>query len=282
MDAQSEFTVIDVIFHPSDFSETSQVAFAHGLRLALAFNADLKLLHVTSGNQHVHRRDFPGIRETLQRWGMLPPDSSPAAVGRLGIDVEKVVVHSRDVVSAVTNFLAENPASLAVLAAHRPRKKLLWFGHSRAEPIARQAATLTLFIPDDVVGFVALVDGALTLKTVLIPVAAEPPAGVAIRFIEKLFEALRCSAAQIHVLHIGTKATLPAIPRRSSAKIQLVVQPPQVSLEQSILDFSQQISSDLIVMPTKGHDGFLDALRGSTTEQVLRNSRCPVLAITAD
>jgi len=32
-------------------------------------------------------------------------------------------------------------------------------------------------------------------------------------------------------------------------------------------------------MPTAGHQGFLDALRGSTTEQVLRKAPCPVLAI---
>ena len=33
----------------------------------------------------------------------------------------------------------------------------------------------------------------------------------------------------------------------------------------------------MIVMPTAGHQGFLDALRGSTTEQVF----CPVLAVRA-
>ena len=39
--------------------------------------------------------------------------------------------------------------------------------------------------------------------------------------------------------------------------------------------------ADLIVMVTQGHDGFLDALRGSTTERVLRRVSCPVLAVPA-
>ncbi len=39
---------------------------------------------------------------------------------------------------------------------------------------------------------------------------------------------------------------------------------------------------DLIVMATAGRDGFLDALRGSVTEQVLRRAPCPVLAVSAD
>ena len=36
---------------------------------------------------------------------------------------------------------------------------------------------------------------------------------------------------------------------------------------------------DLLVLATQGHQGFLDALRGSTTERVVRGARCPVLAI---
>jgi nucleotide-binding universal stress UspA family protein len=34
-------------------------------------------------------------------------------------------------------------------------------------------------------------------------------------------------------------------------------------------------------MPTAGKHGFLVALRGSTTEQVVQRASCPVLAIAA-
>jgi len=37
----------------------------------------------------------------------------------------------------------------------------------------------------------------------------------------------------------------------------------------------------LIVMATEGHRDFLDALRGSTTERVLRAADCAVLAVPA-
>ena len=36
---------------------------------------------------------------------------------------------------------------------------------------------------------------------------------------------------------------------------------------------------DLSIMSTAGHDGFLDALRGSVTQQVLRAAPCPLLAV---
>jgi nucleotide-binding universal stress UspA family protein len=48
-----------------------------------------------------------------------------------------------------------------------------------------------------------------------------------------------------------------------------------------ILGAAGQLEADLIVMPTQGHDGILDMLRGSTTEQVLRMANCPVLAVPA-
>jgi nucleotide-binding universal stress UspA family protein len=38
---------------------------------------------------------------------------------------------------------------------------------------------------------------------------------------------------------------------------------------------------DLMVLATQGHIGFLDALRGSTTERVLRGAHCPVLSVPA-
>jgi hypothetical protein len=37
--------------------------------------------------------------------------------------------------------------------------------------------------------------------------------------------------------------------------------------------------ADLIAMLTAGHEGVVDALRGSTSEQILRHSPCPVLAV---
>ena len=44
---------------------------------------------------------------------------------------------------------------------------------------------------------------------------------------------------------------------------------------------AERVRADLIVMPTEGRHGVFDALRGSTTERVLRRSRCPLLAVPA-
>ena len=44
---------------------------------------------------------------------------------------------------------------------------------------------------------------------------------------------------------------------------------------------AEEVEANLIVMPTEGRHGVFDALRGSTTERVLRRVRCPVLAVPA-
>jgi nucleotide-binding universal stress UspA family protein len=47
----------------------------------------------------------------------------------------------------------------------------------------------------------------------------------------------------------------------------------------AILDVAKE--SDLIVMATEERHGFVDAVRGSVTEQVFRGAPCPVLAVPA-
>jgi nucleotide-binding universal stress UspA family protein len=48
---------------------------------------------------------------------------------------------------------------------------------------------------------------------------------------------------------------------------------------EQILHEEAEWSPDLMVLATQGHRDYLDALRGSTTERVLRGARCPVLTI---
>src|SRR4030095_14022938 len=93
------------ILHPTDLSEASEVAFAHALKLTLAMQGRLHVLHVSSHGGPVRWQSFPGVREALERWGMLPAGSPPAAVGDLGIDVVKVEAVDAAAVVARPDFL---------------------------------------------------------------------------------------------------------------------------------------------------------------------------------
>jgi nucleotide-binding universal stress UspA family protein len=48
----------------------------------------------------------------------------------------------------------------------------------------------------------------------------------------------------------------------------------------AIVQAALEFEVDIIAMPTAGHHGVLDALRGSTTERVIRHAPCPVLALS--
>jgi nucleotide-binding universal stress UspA family protein len=144
-------TRIRSIFHPSDFSDGSEVAFAHALKIALVTGATLNMLHVAE-NHDANWTDFPGVRATLERWRLIPQRSPKSAIVQLGIDVVKVMVPGSDPVKGSLRFLAGHPADLIVLAVHRHQGRMRWMGKRVGEPIARRAGEVTLFVPHGVEG----------------------------------------------------------------------------------------------------------------------------------
>jgi nucleotide-binding universal stress UspA family protein len=65
------------VLHPTDFSEASEVAFVHALKLTLAMQGRLHVLHVASRGGPVRWRSFPGVREALERWACFRPEAHP-------------------------------------------------------------------------------------------------------------------------------------------------------------------------------------------------------------
>src|SRR5689334_5381907 len=78
------------IFHPTDLSPASEVAFAHALKLALVARGELRIMHVDPDVPQTDWSGLPRVRDTLARWGVLPPGSSQADVVRLGLHIEKI------------------------------------------------------------------------------------------------------------------------------------------------------------------------------------------------
>ena len=106
---------LDSILHPSDLSEASERAFAHALAIALVRQAQLSILHV--GPVENSWGSMPAVRGTLERWGLLDPDSPRYAVfQKLGIRVDKLAVRSRSPVATILEQLEERPTDLIVLA----------------------------------------------------------------------------------------------------------------------------------------------------------------------
>ena len=270
--------IIDSILHPTDFSEGSRAAFHHALKAALLAKSKLTLLHVSPGTAS-EWTDFPGVRETLERWGLLPKGSPRSAVPELGIDVRKVVAVQSDPVKAVLHYLGEHPADLIVLATNPHEDRVRWLRQSVAEPVARRAAQMTLYIPSDNPGFVSAQDGTVSLENILIPVAATPRPQPAVEAAVRLASRLNCPRGTFTLLHVGEAGAMPTVqyPEMPGWEWKTVTRTGDVI--HSIVDTASKTAADLIVMATDGRNGFLDALRGSHSERVLRYAPAPMLAV---
>jgi nucleotide-binding universal stress UspA family protein len=279
--AQSpDYTVplLDSILLASDFSAVSVTAFHHALRAALIANCKLTILHVSPEAAEAWT-DFPGVREVLERWGLIPPGSPKSAVPQLGIDVRKVIARDHNPVTSVLHFLENHPANLIVLATYTKEDRASWLHHSPAEPVARKAGQMTLFISDTSAGFVSASDGSVSLGRILIPIAAKPQAQPALSAAARLVERLKLPKGTFILLHVGEEDSMPAAQPLDVPGWDWKTVTCSGDVIQGILSTAKKESADLIVMATDGRNGFLDALRGSHSERVLRGAPCPLLTV---
>ncbi|HMK22119.1 MAG TPA: universal stress protein [Terriglobales bacterium] len=266
---------VESIFHPSDFSEASEVAFVHALKIALVAEAKLTILHV-SANPNTEWQDFPGVREALARWGLIPKNSPRGAVGQLGIKVEKVIAPNKNPVKACLRFLEMHPVDLIVLAVHQREGHMRWLAKSVGKPVARKAGQMTLFIPYGVEGFVCRQSGSISLRNILIPVTSEPRPQPGLEATVRLIRNLKLPPGLVTLLHVGPPAEMPSVtlPDDTDWTWQRAAKTGEPA--DTILQAATEFRADLIVMTTQGPQGFLDGLRGSVSEHVLRKARCAV------
>ena len=271
------------VLHPTDFSAASERAFAHALAIALLRQTEFTILHVGPGSEDEVEWDrFPPVRQTLERWGLLEKDSPRSAVyDELRVRVRKLALKSRHPVVAIAGFAEENPADLLVLATEGREGLSRWFDRSDAEAMARWTGTMTLFVPGEAGrGIVALEDGDLSLRSVLVPFDSTPDPAAAIEFARRAAEVIGDGDVTITLLNVGDEELPVALPADGDGWRWRSEQRKGDPVEE-ILAAADSLEAELIVMTTAGHDGVIDALRGSTTEKVLRRSPCPLLAVPA-
>lgn len=272
--------MIQSIAHPTDFSAASTLAFAHALRLALDTKSRLSLLHVNEKGSQDDWTSFPHVRETLVRWGLLNEKAGRMDLeARLGIKVTKVEIRHRDPAKGLFEFFLSHRPDLIVLSTHGREGLDRWLSGSVSEEIARHTHIPTLFISPISQGFVEASTGEVRLEHILVPVAHSPSPRLTLNVLTDLLACLGISPSTVRLLHIGDEPpnVFGGSAPETCATVELIDGP----VVETILRVTREQGMDMIVMPTAGHQGFLDALRGSTTERVLRQASCPVLAVRA-
>ncbi len=281
--ARGSETRIQSVFHPTDMSAHSHVAFDHALGIALGNQSFLDILHVNPKKREgPDWSGFPQVRETLVRWGLLDKESPREAVGdKLGIEVRKVGLRGGSPVAAIADFLEKELSDLIVLATEGRDGLPRWLNPSVSERLARRSKTTTLFVPSGSSGFVSSDDGSVRLSRVLVPVDHKPDPQRAIDRVGVLLRSLGVGRVLIETLFVGESAQMPTVAPPEGHDGEFVQRARSGSVADTIVGAAEEDEADMIVMTTEGHNGFLDVLRGSTTERVLRRAPCPLLAVPA-
>lgn len=267
------------IIHPSDFSDDSHAGLVHAIKLALALQSELAIMHVDPEVPREDFEDFPKVRPILEQWGMLPAGSARKAVETLGISVKKTRTAAKNPTEGILNYLHQHPADLLVMSTHQHEGLARWQHQNVAEPVARGSHTPTLFVPAHVEGFVTEDSGQPKLRRVLVPVSAEYSPQLAIDTTAQLATALGCDNLTVVVVHVGDDETLQSIKCPSKTGWLWHTMACQGNVVEVILAMGKDFDVDLIVMTTSKQHTLLDLMRGSTTERVLRGARCPLLAL---
>jgi len=263
----------------TDFAPASMNAFAHALMMALNLRCDLTLLNV-EGPQDAgfEWSRAPLVRGALERWGYLAPGSPRSAVfERTAVRVRKVEVSGESAREALRDLLSEYPVDLVVLGTGRESGS--WLRPSVSDRVLHDSRTMALFVPETGRGFVSLDHGGFTLRRVLIPVDSQPDPRAAITYAFRAAVFSSEELVRMHLLHVGSAEAAPQIdiPIRPYLAWEMLNRTGDVS--EQILQAAQTIEADLLVMPTTGSHGFLDARRSGIAQQIVRSAPCPVLTV---
>lgn len=266
---------IHEVFHPTDCSPGSNVALAHALKLSLTAKARLTLMRVSPEEGVAAADELPDVRGTIARWLATERGGEPTPE----LQIRWHAASGSSPVRSCLQSLERIPADLIVVATHQHDGRSTWMGTSIAEPLVRSSGEMTLLVPEGAAGFVRPENGTITLKNILIPVAPQPSFAPAIEAARRLMLYLPEAEGTATVLHVGDPAGMPELrlPKVPGWRWDCATR--SGDLIETILETAGQACADLIVMTTQGRQGFLEALRGSTTERVLRQSQCPMLTM---
>jgi hypothetical protein len=92
---------------------------------------------------------------------------------------------------------------------------------------------------------------------------------------------LNCPGGVFTLLHVGEARDMPDVLCSDVTGWQWNTLIRQGDVVDMICQTALDIEADLIAMTTDGRNGFLDALRGSHSERILRRTPCPLLTIPA-
>jgi nucleotide-binding universal stress UspA family protein len=252
------------IAHATALSTEDEPIFEQAVALACAMNA--RLLSVNAHQSVQTAAPTPSAETVLANWG------------RAADSVEhELMIHSccDDHVDTLLDALSRVKPDLIVTGTHQRKGMARLFEGSRAEAIVCNANAPILVFP---IGARSLLDGLgrFDLRRIVIPVGDAASAKAALAQVAWLADAAASATLEL-VIVVAEDAKVPTIdlPLRDGLQARVV------SSDGPLTDVVTKHAHEacIIVMATRGANSLADALLGTNTEHVLRDTRCPILVV---
>jgi nucleotide-binding universal stress UspA family protein len=295
-----EFTQI---ICPVDFSESSVRALAYATALARWYDAHLIVLHVVPTFEPMQVRGDLG--DPVRVVTPMPQEQVLAEMSR-SLNLAAMSRHATPIAEAgdpqvtIIDQAISTKADLIVMGTHGRRGFKRLFLGSVTEAILREAPCPVLTVPPHARTGVS---EAVTFKRILCPIDFSPSSLQALGFAVDLARQADGRVTLLHVIEwlaeeeprASTHFNVPEYRRLMVDDAQerlrsVVAEESRTWVEiddvvafgrayREILRTAEMKPVDLIVMGAQGRGGIGLALFGSTTQQIVRGSTCPVLTV---
>lgn len=253
------------------YGETNiQAPFAHALKLAQASRGSLEIVDVRSEEEAL---EHIGVRNLLERWGILSAGAHRSDVEEIGLNIKKIVRTGNKRKEILWRMGKRAHDMLVMGTEKRPAFPFLF--RSLPEHIAVKFTNDVLYIPPESKTIIDEHTGELTLKTILIPVKDELSYTAAMKYLNRFLSFFPPVKPIVIGVHSGIK--FPAIKLPNSKRYQWLQTVRSENTREAILQCAKIYNPDLIMIPVKTQMNLTRFIRRSITERIARHTGCPIL-----
>jgi len=293
------------ILYPTDFSATATQALKHALFLAEQFEAELHMLHAIILHESDPRdpdRHFPEPSEILNQLFEIADSEMAEIVHKNEAKTFTLIeakVRGYSAGEVILQYTDEHDIDLVVMGTHGRRGPARLFLGSVAEEVVRHAPCPVLTLREE-----KAPQAIEAVEKILVPVDFSPYSKEALSYAK---EVAALYGAGLQVLHTIEEPAYPYFYTPGGAfspveqlealrvkaeealdKMLAETPGPEVPADRyvatgrpasEIARFAEERDSDMVVIATHGLTGLERLLVGSTAEQVVRLSPCPVFTV---
>jgi nucleotide-binding universal stress UspA family protein len=293
------------ILFPTDFSEFSNQAMETALAWARRFGADVHMLHVVT----VHNYDpfnpdmgFPevNIAGSLQDAAERQMAEFADEAATVGPTITREIRTGFSPWNEIVTSAADQEADLIIMATHgRKGLEKLFLGSTAEKVVEHTPCPVLLLRPLEQEATVPPEE----IRSIVFPTDFSEAAGDAAPISFELAKELGARLTMFHcveqdvpppyyaagitsifelndeVLTVAREQMAKLMPDGLAEELEHDFVIREGRSAQQLIEFASESATDLIIMATHGYSGLEQAMLGSTTDRVMRNTPCPLLVV---